>query len=302
MKLLKIYSVLAICCTICFSCNGKDEDKKPGKNDTSSSHISALNWYNVEDGNAKFIELPGRLSNISGICFTDDGRLFCDSDDSSGVSQIDPQNGTILKTFFVGTGMKNSGRIKSNFEDLAIVGSRFFIMNSHGRILECKEGKQGEYVQFDEYKTKLGKDNNIEGMCFDPETNSLLLACKDYPGEGYEKSKTIYTFSLSNLSLTDTPRFILPSGKIKRNTADFEFRPSGLARNNITGTFFVLASHGHTIIEVSKDGEIINQKDLPKEIHPQPEGITFSKDNTLFISNEGKTTLPRLITYKMNRN
>lgn len=262
------------------------------------SQTSALSWYNVEDSAAKYIELSDNLKNISGLCFTDDGRLFCDSDDSSGVSQLDTQNGKILKTFFAGDGYKNHpDRIKSSFEDLSIVGNRFFIMNSHGKIYECKEGTEGEYVQYTIYKTKLSSENNVEGLCYDPESNSLLLACKDYPGDGYEKSKTIYTFSLSTMTMSDTPRFALPTGKIKRNTIEREFRPSGIARQSITGTFFVLASHGHTIVEISKDGEIINQKDLNEEIHPQPEGITFSKENTLYISDEGKAEHPRLTAY-----
>jgi uncharacterized protein YjiK len=202
----------------------------------------------------------------------------------------------------VGDGKKkNSDRIKSNYEDLAIVGSKFYILNSHGRILESTEGKEGEFVFFNVYKLALTQDNNIEGMCFDPETNSLLLACKDFPGENYEKKRTVYSFSLSSMTMSDTPRFVLPKGKLKRNTPDGEFRPSGIARTNPGGTFFIISYHGHTIIEVSRNGEIINQKDLPEIIHPQPEGIAFDKDNTMFISDEGKEYPPRITAYKLQK-
>ncbi len=292
-------AVLSIYYSGCGLKDGNVVKKVSGK---TVNQTSALSWYNVEDSAAKYIELNDNLKNISGLCFTDDGRLFCEVDDSSGISQLDTSSGKILKTFFVGTGYKNHpDRIKSSFEDLSIVGNRFFIMNSHGKLYESKEGNEGEYVQYTIYKTKLNSDNNVEGLCYDPETNALLMACKDYPGEGFEKSRAIYTFSLLTMTMSDTPRFVIPTGKMKRNTIDGEFRPSGIALQSISGTFFVLASHGHTIVEISKEGDIINQKDLPEEIHPQPEGITFSKDNTLYISDEGKAEHPRLTVYKRHQ-
>lgn len=295
-----LFYVILLALTLGSGCGFKLENNVIDKPVKSVDQTSALSWYNVEDENTPSIILSDELEQISGICFTSDNRLFCDGDDSSGVFQIDPQSGKILKMFYVGEGKKkHSDRIKSSFEDISIVGDRFFILQSHGSIFECKEGKDGEYVDFNVYKTKLNKDNNIEGLCFDPETNSLLLACKDYPGDGYEKRKTIYSFSLATMSLADTPRFALPLGKIKRNTIDGEFRPSGIARHNITGTFFVLASHGHTIVEISKYGEIINQRDMPEALHRQPEGIAFNSENTLYITDEGRGDSPRLTAFKM---
>ncbi len=281
-------------CGFKFDNEGKDSNVK------AKNRLSALSWYDVEDENAPGITLPDELEQISGICFTDDNRLFCDGDDSSGVSQIDPNTGKILKVFYVGEGKKkHSDRIKSSFEDLAIVGGRFFILQSHGSIYECNEGSNGEYVNYTVYKTKLTKDNNIEGLCYDPQTNALLMACKDYPGDGYDKRKTVYSFSLASMTMEETPRFALRANRIKRNTIDGEFRPSGIALQKITSTFFIIASHGHTIVEIAADGEILNQKDLPEELHLQPEGIAFDSKNTLYISDEARGEHPRLTAYKM---
>ena len=36
-------------------------------------------------------------------------------------------------------------------------------------------------------------------------------------------------------------------------------------------------------------GEIFHLEKLDKKIHPQPEGMTFDKDGTLYIANEGKS-------------
>lgn len=301
MKIRQI-AVFALVLGLFQSCGKGPELHPSGFKTARMTDTSALSWYDVENPKAKYIELERYLKNISGLAFTPDDRLYCDLDDSTDIVQIDTKTGAIIKRFYVGDGSKkHSDELKSNYEDLAIVGERFFILNSHGRILECKEGKNGEHVEFTVYKTKLKKDNNPEGICFDPETNSLLLACKDYPGDGYDKYKTVYSFPLSSMTLTDTPRFQLPYSKLRKNTEDSDFRPSGIIRHPITGTFFVLTYHGHSIVEITKDGLILNQRDLPEDIHPQPEGIAFSKDMTLYISDEGKDILPRFTSYLMSR-
>lgn len=294
--------VFALLLVMIQSCVRGPEQHPSGFKTARMTDTSALSWYNVEDTKAKYIELDRYLKNISGLAFTPDDRLFCDLDDSTDIVQIDTKSGAVIKRFYVGDGSKkHSEELKSNYEDLAIIGERFFILNSHGRILECKEGKNGEHVEFTAYKTKLKKDNNPEGICFDSETNALLLACKDYPGEGYDKHKAIYTLPLSTMTLADTPRFLLPYSKLRKNTEDGDFRPSGIIRHPVTGTFFVMTYHGHSIVEITKDGMILNQRDLPEDIHPQPEGIALSKDLTLYISDEGKDILPRLTAYQIVR-
>jgi uncharacterized protein YjiK len=301
---MKIRSLAVVLLSILLltACNSRKSGLTADNKEKNLKDTSALSRYNTEDSKAKFLELDDYLKNISGLAFTSDDRLFCDLDDSTDIIQLDTKTGKIVKRFYVGdASKKHSEELKSNYEDIAIVGERFFILNSHGRVLECKEGKDREHVEFTVYKTGLKKDNNVEGLCYDSETNALLLACKDYPGDAYEKKKTIYTFSLVTMTMADTPRFQLPYGKLKTNSADEEFRPSGIARHPVTGTFFIITYHGHSIIEISKDGTILNQRDLPEEIHPQPEGIAFSKDNTMFISDEGKDQHPRLTAYPMIR-
>lgn len=300
MKSFKIHVFIIVFGLVLQGCGLKTITKTGVKPQNRTEQVSALSWYDVESDSAKYVVLSEELKEISGLCFTVDGRLFTHGDDDGDVFQIDPVSGKIIKTFYVGNGEeKGLNSIKGDFEDIAIVGDRFFLTSSKGKIYEFKEGKQGEHVEFTIYKTKLTKDNNIEGLCYDPETNSLLLACKDYPGENYDKSKTVYSFGLSAMSLVDSARFVLPVNKLKANTIEGEFRPSGIARHPVTGTFFIIASHGKTIVEITKDGFVLNQRDLPASIHLQPEGIAFSKDNTLYISDEANTGQPHLTSYKM---
>jgi uncharacterized protein YjiK len=174
-------------------------------------------------------------------------------------------------------------------------------MKSSGKIFEFNEGENNGSVLYKIIKTFLTKENNIEGLCYDPETNALLLACKDSPGKGYEKMRAVYSFSLNSMIVDEKPRFLIPIKAIKNNMLENEFNPSGISRQPVSGTFFIIASRGNTIVEVSKSGEILDQKNLPESIHIQPEGITFSKSNTMYISNEGKNKHARIAVYPMNK-
>ena len=69
---------------------------------------------------------------------------------------------------------------------MAIAGNKFYLVTSKGNIFEFDEGNDNKMVNFKLYKTKLSSEYNVEGLCYDNEINSLLLACKDYPGKGYK--------------------------------------------------------------------------------------------------------------------
>jgi uncharacterized protein YjiK len=240
------------------------------------------------------IKLPDEISEISGIAVTGDDRLFCHGDEDADVFQIDMNTGKVIKKFYVG-----ETSVNGDFEDITIAGERFFLVESKGVIVEFNEGGDGEHVPYVVYKTFLKSSNNVEGLCYDPEINSLLLVCKDYPGKGYEKNKAVYYLFLNNMTLYEKPRFLIPLKDIKKNTSENEFSPSGIARHPKTGTFFIIAARGNAIIELSRDGEILAQRDLPEKVHKQPEGIAITGDGTVLISNEGRFKSARLISYPM---
>ena len=52
------------------------------------------------------------------------------------------------------------------------------------------------------------------------------------------------------------------------------------------------------LLIINQAGEIQHMVKLSKKIHRQPEGITFAKDGTLYISNEGKGGHGRIFVYK----
>ncbi len=260
--------------------SGKDRKNNKDKKEDATNQLAnnELSKYDLDSKDPVILRLPKELKEISGITMTPDGRLFAEQDEQGIVYQIDIKTGDILKRFFLG-----DPPIRKDFEDIVYINNKFYLLNSTGNIYECEEGENGQTVDYKIYETGLSAANDVEGMCFDLETNSLLLACKGISGVDDEKDKAVYSFSLDSMKLSPEPRFMIKKSDIKNY-----FNPSGIQRNPKTGTFFIIAANGNEIVEISKDGEFIGKHELLKGIHFQPEGITFSPDNSLLISNEGK--------------
>lgn len=279
----------------------KDKDKstqeKTDNKKTNTSVKSALDNYDIENENPKIIKLAGELLEISGITFTKDDRLFAHGDEDADIFEVDYNTGKVIKNFQLGDILA----VKGDFEDIASVNEKFYLVESKGKLYEFNEGENGKSVEYETYKTPLNAKYDVEGLCFDSETVSLLLACKEFGGEGIGKDKAVYSFSLANKELNEKPRFVIPQKDIKNNTAEGKFNPSGIARNPVSGTFFIIAARGNTILELSAGGDVLNQKNLPEKIHPQAEGIAFKKDGTLYISNEGRGKTPTLVVYEMKK-
>lgn len=302
--LLLILAVTLISCSNKKDTDKKNKDKKDEKTSQQNEQKtnnpdmkSTLKNYDIENPNAKVLELQSELREISGITFTNDDRLFGHGDEDAVIFQIDINTGKIVKQFYLGEVLV----VKGDFEDIAFTNDKFYLVESKGKLYEFMEGENGKSVDYKTYKTGLSSKYDVEGLCFDSETASLLLACKEFGGEGLGKDKAVYSFSLKTNELDESPRFVIPQKEIKKNTSEGKFNPSGISRHPLSGTFFIIAARGNTILELSAKGDIIDQKDLPESVHKQAEGIAFKSDGTLFISNEGTNKTPVIVIYEMKK-
>jgi uncharacterized protein YjiK len=138
------------------------------------------------------------------------------------------------------------------------------------------------------FKTSLKVENDVEGLCYDKSSNSLLLACKNEPGMGNANSRAIYSFNLKKMSLERTPRFVISLKELMQKYGFKDFAPSGIERNPVNGNFFVLSSNPPSVVEVNPLGKILAAVRLNPKVNPQSEGITFLNDGTMLIADEGQ--------------
>ena len=156
----------------------------------------------------------------------------------------------------------------------------------------------------------------MEGLCYDPVSNCLLLACKGSAGKGNSKYKAIFAFFLETKKLDITPRFLLEKEVIanslddsfSRKLGDFflltnedEFSPSGIEYHSARDSFFILAARGKAVLEIDREGRLLGLQKLDQKKHLQPEGITFSKEFDLLISDEAGNKKAYLSSYPIEK-
>jgi uncharacterized protein YjiK len=239
-------------------------------------------------------ELDMGLTEISGLAVNDQGKLFAHNDEMGGVFELDPKNGRIIKWFYLGP-----NKVFQDFESITIVGEEFYLVTSGGILYKFYEQPDGQYSRYEKIRIGLSSSFDIEGMCYDPVTNALLLASKEFAGRDYRNSRAVYSFDLKTRRLSEKPRFVIPLAELNKRFKIKNFSPSGMERDSKTGNYLILSSGVRGILELSPDGRILSFRELKKADHLQPEGITILKDGTLLIADEGRGKKGTLTGYKL---
>ena len=231
--------------------------------------------YAIDAPDAVF-ELPSELTEISGLTVLSNGHLAAVQDEDGLLFEIDPTSGRVLSMETFG----NDG----DYEGIEATPDALWVLKSNGTVYELQRaGETG--IETESFNTDLSSRNDAEGLGYDPENNRLLIALKEHPGKGLGKVRAIYGFDLSTRTLSQTPVLLLDRDVVDTNGENF--KPSALAVRPGTRDIYILSSVKKALLVVAPDGTIQAAAALPANLYRQPEGIAFSPDGTLFISNEG---------------
>jgi len=242
--------------------------------------------YNLSKPSKKF-KMPDDLGEISGLSYGGADKFACIQDNKGIMYLFDIKKREVTYTY-------KFGKAK-DCEDVAVVNNTAYVLQSNGHIWQIGDFDKNNSFEKKNHKIKkykpllLSKENNTEGLAFDRESNSLLIACKgsqDLEKQGiYLKGKkAIYRFDLSTKKLSAKPAYAIDLGHL--DNGNFEI--SGIAVHPITGNIYVITSVGKMLVVLNQEGKVIAAKQLDKKIFKQPEGICFNPDGDLFISNESK--------------
>lgn len=244
---------------------------------------SLLNRYKFNDKSNLRFSLDKSLNEISGLADAGDNLVYAHNDENGIIFKVDITNGLILFQFSLG-----SKTLMKDFEGIATVKDIIYLTTSDGILFKFQQEKNRQPVEYDKIKTGLKQKNDVEGLCYDPENHSLLLACKDVASKKYKKYRVIYEFDLSQNILSDEPRFLISLQELKDKFNISDFSPSGIERHPLNGNFFIVSANEPAIVEISSQGEILNAVKLSNKKHRQTEGITVLKNNSLILSDEAK--------------
>ena len=254
------------------------------------------------------IELPKELTEISGLTFSSTSKKLLSINDEKGVIYVlDAQSGEIVDEIKFGK--------KDDYEGIASHDGFIYVTESNGNVKVIKEESKTKIIEFND---RLSIDNDIEGICYDTNSGTLLLAAKgDSETEGNTKNvKSIFTMNINNgavrkkaylqLNLKDAYETLAAqaqkgsvmqkmsmSSRLKKNG------PSGIAIDPTTNLIYLLSSNSKTLTVLNHDGVVKSIALLDKKLHVQPEGITFDERGNLYISNEGKKG--KAMIYKYDR-
>jgi uncharacterized protein YjiK len=285
-----------------FACNTNNSTQKanslivdlPQKKPADSFRINATTaGYNYDLKNPNHTwKLPGQLVEVSGNTWIDKDHLILIEDlhPNLYLVKIDDKNATLEKTIPFAVEDKE----KFDIEDVTYVNNTVYALWSHGVLFKISDWQTKPQVE--QIKTFLSKENNTEGLCYDPVTQKLLVACKDASNVADEKksTKAVYAFDMAVNKLNDQP-FLLIHKKDFEKVADqkLDFNPSAIAIHPVTHDIYLLSTRDNKCMAVySHDGTLKAFQFIDKELMPQPEGICFSPEGKLYISSEGKKEEP----------
>jgi len=285
-----------------FACNTNNSTQKanslivdlPQKKPADSFRINATTaGYNYDLKNPNHTwKLPGQLVEVSGNTWIDKDHLILIEDlhPNLYLVKIDDKNATLEKTIPFAVEDKE----KFDIEDVTYVNNTVYALWSHGVLFKISDWQTKPQVE--QIKTFLSKENNTEGLCYDPVTQKLLVACKDASNVADEKksTKAVYAFDMTVNKLNDQP-FLLIHKKDFEKVADqkLDFNPSAIAIHPVTHDIYLLSTRDNKCMAVySHDGTLKAFQFINKELMPQPEGICFSPEGKLYISSEGKKGEP----------
>lgn len=246
--------------------------------------------------------LPYVLEEISGLSHIDNGLLACVQDENGKVFFYDTKERKITKSIK----FSNSG----DYEGIEVINDTAYVVSSNGDMFEFSIQQREPDVVV--YKTPLSKKNDIEGLGYDPMTNSLLIACKDNSDLDKKKidGKAIFSFNRQDHKMDKKPIFSITKKDIKLffesnkdGTYDekrINFKPSGIALHPIQNKYYVLASVGKMLLVVNRNGQIEASYPIAPRLLGQPEGICFAPNGDMFISSEGEGDKGYILKFEMN--
>lgn len=247
--------------------------------------------------------LPSRLREISGLTLDPDGRLFAHADEAAEISELDYRNGRVIRSFTLG-----SPPTAGDYEGIAWVEGRLYLVTSDGRLLTAEVGDDGAAMPFEQIDTGLGARCEIEGLAYHDEAHGLRLPCKVIR-EGRKKRTLVLTWSLEaqGAGAAGELEVVWPpdeSANADRATAgdgggrQRRLHLSGLTRARGNGNWLAVAARDDALVEFADSGEVVRAFVIPgAQGHPQMEGIAVTSDGDLIIADDGGNGRGRLSVY-----
>lgn len=226
--------------------------------------------------------MPESLAEISGISFY---KGIPDT-----IYAIQDEEG---KLFRLAWGIKKQYHSKfakkGDYEDLAILHDKVIILKSSGSLFTFpfRDAVYEEIDSVKEWKDIIPKAE-YEAIYGDETSGNLYIICKNCEADNSKDHVTGYILNITD-TVYQTGTFSIDVNEIKSYTGKVKrgFRPSALAKNPVTGEWFILSAVNSLLVVADSNWKIKEACPLNSNSFLQPEGIAFDRSGNLYISSEG---------------
>lgn len=266
-------------------------------------HDQSEVYYELKHPDEKYF-LPYVLSEISGLSYRQSGNLLAVDDETGKIFEYSTSKKEIVHSIE----FSNPG----DYEGVEIVSDKVFVLESDGD-LYAFDYSTSKKSRARKYENDLSRENDTEGLGYDPVTGTLLIVCKE-DGEiekNGAKGRAIYSFDINQSKLSKDPLFTIRPKDLKffweqSKAFSYEedrikFKPSGIAFHPIEERFYVLSSVGKLLVVMNRDGSIQATYPISARVLGQPEGICFAPNGDLYISSEGEGDRGYILKYEMKK-
>lgn len=265
-------------------------------NSRCSSSAENEHAYKSPDGynlNKPFLlKLPVELDEISGVAFyPKDSSVFAIGDEFGWLYKIPLTAGKPIQKWK----FSNQG----DYEDLVMVDKVFYVLQSNGNITAFTFDDHNQILTQQQQFPASG--NEFEILYYDPHFFKLILLCKDCETDK-KKALTAFWFDLLYKRFNDSSSINVSTIASMIGEKKIKFKPSAAAINPVTDELYIVSSVNHLLV-------IADRKGNPKQTYPidaglfkQPEGITFTPEGDMIISNESADRgVANLLFFKYNK-
>lgn len=260
-------ALLTFSISLFFICCGDSGDKK----------YHGLPEYDLNKPHQ--IKLKDELDEISGIVYyPKDTSVFAINDEAGFLYKIYLRDKVQILRWQFSEG--------ADYEDLCLVDSTFYALHSNGNLSVFKI-LSADSVLTDEVKAPFPGKNDFETLYYDKDRDRLILVCKECKSDG-KKAVSAYTFNRQTNTFSTSAVLQIEAEEVLKKTEPKEkqFKPSAAAINPLTKELFILSSVNKALVVADVNGKIKHVIQLNPKVFKQPEGITFSPQGHLMISNE----------------
>lgn len=256
-----------------------------------SKYYSFPDSYPMEE--MKKINLTDDMEEISGLEWIDEKTLWAIEDESSLIFELNAESGKITR--------KKKFAKNKDIEDILFYEDKAWVLQSNGNIYEVSNPLT-EYSNTEMHEFPIKKKRDFEAIIKPKNEPEIWIFCKVCSWDENSNRSSIFSFNLESKEFKEDAKRVLENEQLAEIMEGEDFKkvkmqPSAIALHPFENQYYLLSSSDHWLMVLDPEMTPKAFYHLNPKLFKQPEGITFSPDGNMFISNEAVDGKPNFLYF-----